>query len=210
LPQSTKEQRGKVMKSVLVLLTLGALAQMVSPPSGSSRKPLTQARLRVEQSIGGVRVGDSLATARRLLPKLNYAVDGQIDLGWRMKIGEGCLLTVRADTASPGNSGTRVETITLERLTDELPAECRSIRTSKGLGLGTNLQDIRKLYGSAIHSAELENEIVFNQDNGRDCLSGGTNVLQSLFVRWSRKVNAVTMIVVDKSIHACDEYRANH
>lgn len=187
----------------IVLCVAMLFGQSLQRPSS---RPLNRetARDSIEQALGQLRVSDRLAKARRLFPGLRPS--GQRDV-WQAKPGRGCLLTI--SSTFPMRDASPIETMVLEQIASKISPECAAMRTRRGLGLESTLADIRRLYRSSVVAHEADGKTVFVQDNGPECISGKTDVLQSFSIYLSKSTATVTMVVLEASKASCLDYRAN-
>ena len=178
------------MRTAFVLLLLGTVLGAQSPM--------------IEQAIGGVSVGNTVADALRHYPSLRWSGHG-VSIA---PIGGACELEL-VGSKRDDPSG-HVEVLTLKRKEDAVTGNdpaCDVIRTGAGLRFGGDVAEIERTYPE-IHLMEPDKDPeLYRRDSDDACLSRRSDVLRSMFIYWSKKHLRIEKISVDASRMACLEYR---
>lgn len=161
----------------------------------------------IEDSLGGIRVGETLRSIRRSYPDLHLSPNST----WTVVVGRNCSLEVTP--SEKGGEDDVAEVVALERLDMSDTArdpKCNGIRTGEGLRFGDDISTARHIYkqlssiGSQLEGGQ-EYE-VYTADNGPDCLSGRTAFLRRMQVAWSKPDHRIAKII-EATRQGCREYR---
>ena len=158
----------------------------------------------VEQTIGGISVGDSLAKARQAFPGLRPQ-GGDVSEVWTANVG-GCEVTVSA--SAPMRDTDPVETIGLDRLSDRELGACANLRTGRGLGIADNPKRVGVLYGLRPTRPDYAKKISYRQDDSENCERHKSRIMRSFFVICSESGTRIDSLIVDGSEASCNDFLA--
>jgi hypothetical protein len=155
----------------------------------------------IEQSIAGVRLGDTVATARKRFPELKETGGAGV---WTISVGSNCTLEVVA------LDGPHILTITLARTRrqdHQSDRVCDAVKTGAGMRFGADLSDVRRFYNGVTLATPGSEPALYRTDNGAECLSGRSPVLREMLVYWSNAAKRIETLSIDASEASCQEYR---
>jgi hypothetical protein len=159
----------------------------------------------IEQSVAGIRVGDRLEIALRLFPDLRMTGGDGV---WTVPVGRNCTLEIV--TSDNADQRRRIEVLTLHRIDARdtgADPNCDASRMGAGLRFGARLRELQMVYKPISIAEPGKDPLLYRKENGRECLTGRSSELRSMFVYWSTKSNRIETISVSASRLGCEEYR---
>lgn len=179
---------------------------MLLDSSQSEKAGMTHSRgSRIEQSLAGIKVGDTVTTAKARFPGMRMT--GGMGV-WTAGIGANCRIEVYAGESSDVNGG--IEVVTLERVNNgnlNKDAQCDGLKTGASLRFGATLTELQLAYSGLRLMEEGKDPALYRTDNKVECIAGATPILRSMMVYWSVRFRRIETISVSAGRKDCQEYR---
>ena len=158
----------------------------------------------VEQTLAGVTIGQSFATAKSRFPNLKYK-EGV----WRTELSQDCVLEIVAGAQNESFANITVITVGYKPNPSHRDKDgCRKVISGKNLLFGASLPTVLARYpGIKIIQSDASG-ILLKLDNGKECEHRRTFILQTMFIEWT-SIGVMSMFSVEGSRNACEQYRTS-